>query len=318
MRFSFFTVSGTIAMAIALAACSGGSTSPTPQSQQQTQQRDALGPENLSRIAPGPTKINAETGAAIGPWGVSFGDTAAGQFSNENPVHCSTPATPGNCNGYVQKYFLADALTVTGTDPVSGATDSARLNDFSTLGLLMGQVTARASIGSYEGVIQNSGASGAIIIGWEDTFAITGSSAMPAGTPVTFTGTLSVVDSNPAVSCAAGATLIEATMSGLSPGDFSIEDCSGSIFGFPSPPVGTSSLNTTVGSTITLIGALDVSTGASTFDANDANYTGRVTAVFHLDPVTPGASYTTASGRTYFTPTPLPLPTGPCTGNTCP
>jgi hypothetical protein len=62
---------------------------------------------------------------------------------------------------------------------------------------------------------------------------------------------------------------------------------------------------TTVGADLPVEGQLNVVAGASGFNVDFSASTAAVdppSSVFYIDSLTPGASYTTASGNTYFTP----------------
>lgn len=246
-----------------------------------------------------PARTPVAPSRVSGPWGVSVGDMVNASYG-QSKMTCSTPSG-GICNGLVQQKSFKDALSTSGSS-YGGAHDSSSLAANAALGALKGDVSAAATTGIEGSEIVPAGASGTVNIQWEDTFLAT-SSTLPSGTPVTFSAQMNVA-SNPKITCnAIESGEIYAVVTGTSPTLALLDDCSGTTFGPAYPPVLSSEVNTNIGSTFTMAGSLDVVASVDSSGASSGSEkTREVTAEFYLDPVTPGASYRTASGKSYRSP----------------
>lgn len=238
-------------------------------------------PLGLARapIARGANDLNpAKQGT--GAFGVAVFDYLGIEGSSDpNPVACSGP--PSDCDIYVPKKKLKDSIKTShyyGSGWVKTTT-------------ALGSLTASA-FASEAGKGQQSSLAAANIAA-EDTFTIT-SKTLPAGTPVRFTASIQITGCT--VPCKASGTGamwlgISTSYSGLS----FTEDPSSSP-----TPVLSATLNTTVGAQFTDALSLTLS-----LDAGGEYIPGKVSSgtqkvVYHLDPITSGASYVTASGESYL------------------
>jgi hypothetical protein len=122
-----------------------------------------------------------------------------------------------------------------------------------------------------------------------DTFTIT-SSTLPFSTPVSFKATMDVTPAK--VHCKTAGLInfaASTTTSGLSIDEL----CSSSP-----PPVLTATVNTTIGAVFTDQVAADLYLDVGNFSVGGA-IGGAFKVTYHLDPITSGASYITASGKQY-------------------
>lgn len=186
----------------------------------------------------------------------------------------------------------AGPFQVTSGTPLYSFTSSA--NVLTTIGAVHGSVDVHASSNGPAG-----GGTASAQGQWNDTITIT-SNTLPSGTPVDFLATIHL---HRAIS---GTLLPGASASANVTGPFglSLIDSLSS----PNPAQSVSTIvHTTIGSVLSATSTLSLNAGASGI----APFTlfGTVmaenTATFELQPITPGASYTTASGVTF-----VPEPTG--------
>jgi hypothetical protein len=262
-------LAGAVACAF-LAGCAGVSQSSAPSSTlpQFAAVRPAASLGSLGVIP----ESSAKKG--VGVWGVSVIDSVYVELGS-NPVACSGP--PSACNAYaVQKSFKANLTT-------SDSYGSASLKSTTALGNISANGVAASS---GKGEVSSGSAANS---GWEDTFTITSKTLAP-GTPVSFTAALAVTSKPFDCTSSGGASLSIGSFSGMSFAD---------MCGSAPPPVLTATINGTVGSYFSDGVGFYLSVGAGTPYAAGRFASGTIKAVYHLTPVTPGASYITASGKKY-------------------
>jgi hypothetical protein len=243
-----------------------------------------------------------------GTWGVAVGDSVAAQYSNTSPMTCSTPGQ-SLCNGLVHKKSFPDSLTDSGTDPTSGATDSTTLTADAKLGVLTASTDATAASGFIApSTVTWASAGDTVNIQWEDTFLVT-SSTLPAGTSVTFASTLKI-NGKENITCNeygnGGEVYAGIEGAGGTSGVLvSLKQCNSGKFSNSYKPVLTGTLTTTVGSTFTVYGFLEITTsaeaGVAPAPGTSTNSLSSIEAKFEFKPVTTGAAYETASGKQYAT-----------------
>lgn len=217
-------------------------------------------------------------GAKKGPgtFGLSVADSVYVE-NGSNPESCSGPVS--FCNEWVPDHLLKASLHT------SDGFGSASLKSTAELGTLTGSGKAvSAGLGS-----TSSGAS--VNIAWEDAFTVTSKTLAP-GTPVSFQASIQV----------AGKSFV-CTPSGTAGVSIATIGAEGLLFeelcGSSPPPVLTGIINSQVGSGfpdgVNLYMFVDagIEYGAGRLAA------GPFTVTYHLQPITPGASYITASGRIY-------------------
>jgi hypothetical protein len=248
--------------------------------------------------------VSIQPAKVSGEWGVSAGDSVDAEYASTSPMTCSTP-TGSVCNGYVEQRSFPDSLTVSGSDPSSGANDSGTITADAELGHLTGSVTATGTAGFIppSTTIAASG-QGTVNIQWIDTFKIT-SSTLPAGTPVTFDSTMTVKNED-ALTCDEQDGEVYAGVVGAGGSNGALvylKQCTSGKWKLQYTPVLTGTLNTTIGSTVNIYGWLNLyltaQAGASPFPSSLTNKITLASSTFKLTAVTAGAGYKTASGKTY-------------------
>jgi hypothetical protein len=254
-----------IGVATLLAACSsngspGGNSIPSGIA--------ATSPANIQTSRPVPTKKHSG-------WGVSV-EEVLNVLDAGNPYGCSGP--PSACNEWVPKKSLNRAVTT------SSYYGSASLKTTTALGTLSGSGKAVQTGHADQSTVAYT------YTAWEDVFTIT-SGSLSSGSPVSFTATITVT--GPAIQCSA--TQYESVGFSTSYSGLSFQELCGS-----SPtPVLTATVNTTVGATFneSALFGLYLQAGAP-YTGGKIN-SGTYKAVYHLDPITSGATYSTASGKQY-------------------
>ena len=126
---------------------------------------------------------------------------------------------------------------------------------------------------------------------WRDTLTIVDISGLPAGTPVGLEMGVSATGN-----AASGSFFAYR----VNPTTGQILSTLAQIFQGVEPP--TARINTFVGDTISIVGSITVRVAAVTGGASNPSVgsSDSVVAQYHVAPLTPGASYTSASGQTYF------------------
>jgi hypothetical protein len=206
-------------------------------------------------------------------WDIAVYDYADVPGLPEKLVCTESPS--GTCEP-VQKKDLKSSGSL------SDSSGSTSFNTTTQLGSLVG--SAKASLGMPGPSAQASAENASL-----DTFTIT-SSTLPYGTPVSFKATIDVTP--PTVHCRTAALInfgASTTYSGLSDEEL----CSSSP-----PPVLTATVNTTVGATFTDQVAADLYLDVGNFSVG-GKISGAFKVTYHLDRITSGASYLTASGKQY-------------------
>ncbi len=284
-------------LAALLAGCSGGTSGPGP--------APIGAPLPAARTSAQPDALLASPNNSKGPgtFGVAVGDMLAVEWNSAVVQTCSTPITPTNdvCNGPIPKAsFPKDQLTESGSN--QGATDSASLLARTAVGRLSGNVAAAAAPGVQNGVVVAAAAATATVnLSWTDTVTFTPSASLPVGSPVTFTATLAFTG-KPKFACTAlSGGSVEAGIGGIA-SLYALDECTGTTLDIV-PPVLSAQFTTTVGTSIPINGFLQLSASADTSFVNGGSTSsGTFGAKFHLDPVTAGATYATASGKSFLTP----------------
>jgi hypothetical protein len=207
-----------------------------------------------------------------GPWGLYYKNSVYVQ-GGSNLSACT--GIGSSCTYIRHRAPLKNALSTASAD------GSASLESTSALGSLSGSGKAHLVYGVPSALAY-------VLIGFQDTFTIT-SKTLPPGAPVSLTATLQVTGKFTCNPEAIASVAIGSYYSGLS---FS-EMCASSP-----PPVLTATVNTSVGASFTdgLELALDVDAGQG---APGKLNSGPFKATYHLDPITKGASYITATGTSY-------------------
>lgn len=208
-----------------------------------------------------------------GTWDVAVYDYADVPGLPEKLVCTESPT--GSCSPVQKK-------DVKSSGSLSDSSGSASFKTTVQLGNLVGSGKAALAVGGPSAQTMDEVAS-------SDTFTIT-SRTLPYGTPVSFQAKIGVT---PAVVHCKTAALINfgasTTYSGLSDEEL----CASSP-----PPVLTATVNTSVGATFT-----DEVDADLYLDAGNFSFLGKISGAFkvtyHLDPITSGASYITASGKQY-------------------
>ena len=208
-------------------------------------------------------------------WGVSVLEVL-NVLDAGNPEGCSGP--PSACNAWVPKKSLKKAVAT------SSYYGSASLKTTTALGTLIGSGKAVQTGHADQSTVAYT------YTGWEDVFTIT-SGSLSYGSPVSFTATLTVT--GPAIQCST--TQFESVSFSTTYSGLAFEEACGS-----SPaPVLTATINTTIGATFsesTMFG-LYLQAGAPS-NGGRVN-SGTFKFIYHLNPITSGASYKTASGKQY-------------------
>jgi len=266
-----FVVSrGAVALVILLNGCGGGTVTGT----------GGFAAAPLTRL-----EISPEPGKGPGVYGVSFDDT--GNIDGVQKHDCSGPSS--YCAEFVKKTEVEDRLSV------SDSKSSAKLAATVALGSLSGSST----------IIRHDGVGGITEIGtkWEDTFTIT-SKKLPPKTPVSFKATLRLagkpapcMGNGTGYYWASNQVSITTTYSGLE----YVSECG------PPQQVLKATVKTYVGASFTEGVTFADSLGVNPYKSScpscklDFKYeSGTLTATYHLDPITSGASYITASGKSYL------------------
>ncbi len=282
-----FVVSrGAVALVILLNACGGGGVTGTggipPAGVRQTI-------ESIAPTAP-LTRLGISPEARKGPgvYGVSFDDLA--DINDVQKHDCGGP--PSYCSEFVKQKEVGDKISVSYSK--SGHTSSAKVAATVALGSLTGSSTIKRHV--VGGNVQ-------IGIKWEDTITIT-SKKLPANTPVSLKATLQIAG-KPAPCMGNGSGFywandlfsITTTYSGLE----YVSQC-----GSPQEIL-KATVKTYVGARFTESGIFDASLGVDPYGSTcpscplNLDFTsGTLTATYHLDPITHGASYITASGKSYL------------------
>jgi hypothetical protein len=267
--FRFVVSRGAVALVILLNGCGGGALTGT----------GGIAAAPLTRLG-----ISPEAGKGPGVYGVSFDDLAS--IGGVQKHHCSGPPS-SYCAAFVKKEEVKDQLSVSYSNSLAKLATT----------IALGSLTASSEIDRH---VVGGGAE--IAIKWEDTFTIT-SKKLKAKTPVSLKATLQI-DGKP-VACmgngsgyywAVDALSITTTYSGLE----YVSECG------PPQEVLKATVKTYVGATFTESGTFDDELGVDPYVSScpsckpDFKYeNGTLTATFHLDPITSGASYITASGKSY-------------------
>jgi hypothetical protein len=257
-----FVVSrGAVALVILLNGCGGGAVTGTG--------GIAAPPVTNLGISPEPRK-------GPGVYGVGFEDQVAidgvSKYDSE----------------FVKKEEVEDRLSF------SRSNSSVKLVATAALGSLTGSSTIiRRVVGAYA----------VTAITWEDTFTIT-SKKLKANTPVNFKATLKI-DGKPVACMGNGSGYFWAVDElSITTRDWGLEYVSQCG---PPQEVLKATVKTYVGASFTESGTFDTTVGVDPYNSScpsckpDFKYeSGPVTATYHLDPITPGASYITASGKSYL------------------
>lgn len=163
-------------------------------------------------------------------------------------------------------------------------------------GLITGNVSAA---GDFSQIVGASNGEGSFTGVWQDSLIVTSNTLAP-GTPVDLQFTLTV---HAALGCSGMGSAVSAIASltgGNDSASFVSQTCNTSLNGTQMFTVAT-----TVGADLPVEGQLAIVAGASGFNPDFSASTAAVdppSSVFYIDSLTPGASYTTGSGNTYFTP----------------
>lgn len=223
------------------------------------------------------TNLRTIPAKGTGVWGVAVGDFLYVE-GGSNPSGCSGP--PSNCSAWAQ----TKSLTNTGSSMSQYGSAS-----FATTAAL-GKLLASGKAVSTGMDVQSATVQANVY--WEDTFTIK-SSTLPPGTPVSLKATLAVTPTK--VHCTKTGFInvgAATSYSGLSVSEL----CSSSP-----PPVLTATINTSVGATFTDTGYLSLYLQAGTGSGGGKIGSGGFyKATYHLDPITSGAKYITASGKSYL------------------
>jgi len=266
--FRFVVSRGAVALVILLNGCGGGALTGT----------GGIAAAPLTRLG-----ISPEAGKGPGVYGVSFDDLA--EISGVQKHDCSGPSS--YCSEFVKKEAVKDQLSV------SYSNSSAKLAVTVALGSLAGSSEIDRHL---------VGGGTEIALKWEDTFTITSKKLKPK-TPVSFKATLQVAGKPaPCMGNGSGyfwavdAVSITTTYSGLE----YVSECA------PPQKILKATVKTYVGASFTESGTFDDDLGVDPYVSScpsckpDFKYeNGTLTATFHLDPITSGASYITASGKSY-------------------
>jgi hypothetical protein len=208
-----------------------------------------------------------------GAWDIAVYDYAYVPGLPEKLVCTESPS--GSCSPVKKKDLKSSGS-------LSDSTGSASFKTTIQLGSLVG--SAKAGLG-----IPGPSAGASDELASADTFTIT-SSTLPYGTPVSFKATIDVTPA--AVHCKTAALInfaASTTYSGLSDQEL----CSSSP-----PPVLTATVNTSVGAMFTDQVAANLYLDVGNFSVG-GTIGGAFKVTYHLDPITSGASYVTASGKQY-------------------
>jgi hypothetical protein len=266
--FRFVVSRGAVALVILLNGCGGGALTGT----------GGIAAAPLTRLG-----ISPEAGKGPGVYGVSFDDLA--EINDVQKHDCSGPSS--YCSEFVKKEEVKDQLSV------SHSNSSAQL----AVTVALGSLTGSSEIDRHL-----VGGGTEIALKWEDTFTIT-SKKLKSKTPVNLKATLQIAG-KPAPCMGNGTGYfwasdqlsITTTYSGLE----YVSECA------PPQEVLKATVKTYVGATFTESGTFDDDLGVDPYVSScpsckpDFKYeNGTLTATFHLDPITSGASYITASGKSY-------------------
>jgi len=214
----------------------------------------------------------------------------------------------GACNTQTTT-ILPQPLSSIVLNPLVSTIDVAQAEAYGTV--TYGRVTGFASASASPINYVTSGTS-EFLGQWTDTFTVT-SATLPPGTPVDLmlylelTGTLAC--SGPTGNAAQEVGNLEWGLNG-------IMSVSGSTCGTSVDEVQTSIYATSVGSVFSMVGFGEWNATANTDGVGTTGPAGSATADppsanFFVDSLTPGATYTTASGNSYFSPSttsPVPEP----------
>lgn len=266
--FRFFVSRGAVVLVILLNGCGGGAFA------------------GAGGIAAAPlTRLGISPEAAKGPgvYGVSFDDLV--DINGVQKHDCSGPSS--YCSELVKKEQVKDALSV------SHSNSLAKL----AVTVALGSLTGSSEIDRH---VVGGGAETAIK--WEDTFTIT-SKKLKSKTPVSLKATLQIAG-KPAPCMGNGTGYywaseqlsITTTYSGLE----YVSECAAP------QEILKATVKTYVGATFTESEIYSVELGVDPYVSScpsckpDFKYeSGTLTASYHLDPITSGASYITASGKSY-------------------
>ena len=268
-----FVVSrGAIALVVLLSGCGGGAVTGT----------GGIAAPPLARLG-----ISPEARKGPGVWGVGFEDSADIGGASHEKHDCSGPPS-SYCAKFLQKKEVEDRISL------SDSKSSTKLDATIALGSLSGSST----ISRFDGV----GGIAVIDSKWEDTFTIT-SKKLPPNTPVSLKATLQIAGKP--VDCqgngsgyfwASEQVSITTTYSGLE----YVDECEGPT------EILKATVKSSVGASFTESGTYDVSLGVDGYNRscpsckrNFKYESGTLTATYHLVPITSGASYITASGKSY-------------------
>jgi hypothetical protein len=231
---------------------------------------------------------------------VSTGDVASGSFSDFPTQLWNTGGNPTPVTSYTSPVLSASGSYTFGNSTVSGsATSWATLESLNNNVNMHGYANATIS-----GVCQTCSFgttnSGLFDINWYDTLTVGG---LPNGTPVSLM-IMAVLNSS-IIAPPAGSYAY--SQFGLSSTQTQATNTGGASNGLISQ---SAVVQTTSGANLSLVASLFGSAavldtinqqGSATVDASD-------TANFYITILTPGASYTSASGLTYLAPTSVPEP----------
>jgi hypothetical protein len=229
-------------------------------------------------------RISPEAGKGNGVYGVSFDDLV--DINGAQKHDCSGPSS--YCSEFVKKEEAKDQLSISHSNSVAKLAAS----------IALGRLSGSSEIDRHA-----VGGGTVIAIKWEDTFTIT-SKKLPAKTPVSLKATLQIAG-KPA-DCMGNGTgyfwaseqlSITTTYSGLE----YISECA------PPQKVLKATVKSYVGASFTESEIYDVDLGVDPYKQScpscklDFKYeSGTLTATYHLEPITSGASYITASGKSYL------------------
>jgi len=199
-------------------------------------------------------------------------------------------------------------LTATQVSQFDGSSVSASSSGTVQFGSITGLVSANV-VGGSNAVeppgtgLGGTGGSAVFNSSWEDSLVVT-STTLPKGAAVNLLFTMSL-DGTLSCTGSASVSALSAFVAGVSVIQSLDQTCNSSLQGSQ-----TLVIATTVGSDLQIEGQLDISANAN--GVSSATSTATVdppTSQFFIDSETAGASYTTASGSTYFSsPTTVPEP----------
>jgi hypothetical protein len=164
-------------------------------------------------------------------------------------------------------------------------------------GSITGAVTAQ---GDFSLLVGPSNGEGSFFGIWQDSLTVTSATLSP-GSPVDLLFTMTV---NGTLGCTGmGSTVSDIAAFGAGSNSITLADQTCNT-GFHETQ--TFTVPTTVGADLPVEGQMAIEAGASGYNPDFSSSTATVdppSSVFYIDSLTPGASYATDSGNTYFTPT---------------